>query len=251
MGESQVRREDDHGTEGAGPSSVAGRAREGRSSMLPDTVREDAPNTSKRSSRRSPDAKLEVIFDALKEVDWSLGDFLYYLFRVHNERGERVRRSGGHGSMVGRFLSGRSKYTAAHLIGFWLEDALGWPKQQDPEFGLRYSPDVPWKTIKHASVAITAMGVQLCKARLVREQRAVVKGANGLHGSGQGLRGRRELRWEDISKSTVTEVHAILKKHQPLSLHLIEKLATPSPRKNDAGTILPRRSRPPALVCIA
>ncbi|RDX45572.1 hypothetical protein OH76DRAFT_1407967 [Lentinus brumalis] len=146
---------------------------------------------------------------------------MYHVFRLHDKRGHPIRCDPSLGTKIGRFLSGRNKH-------------------------IQYSPDVEWHTIKHAGVAITAMAVQLCEKRIRREQKAAVKGSSGLHGSAVGKRGHRELRWEDIGKNTVAEAQKILSKFQPLSLHLIQSLATPAPRKSDASTSLPRTTRPPA-----
>ncbi|KAI0682739.1 hypothetical protein C8T65DRAFT_541512, partial [Cerioporus squamosus] len=147
--------------------------------------------------------------------------------------------------------SGRMNYTVSDIISFWLADHAGRPKKEgDGEFELKYSPMVDWKTIRHAFPALTSMAVQICEARLVKEQRLAVRRSNGLHGSAMGKRGHRELCWDDISSATVSEVQRILTKHQPLSLHLIERLATPAPRKNDLGMVIPRKTRPPDLIAV-
>ncbi|KAI1792869.1 hypothetical protein LXA43DRAFT_886661 [Ganoderma leucocontextum] len=136
---------------------------------------------------------------------WSLGDFMYHLFRTHDEHKNRVKRSQQHGSVVGNFLSGNTKYTPIQIVDFWLHDAAGQPKRSNPEFSLRYSPTVPYNTLKRACVALTAMSVQLCEKR--------------------------------ISK-TVAQVRDILTEHQPVTLHLLTQLASPLPYKNEHGVVV-------------
>lgn len=175
---------------------------------------------------------------------------MYNLFRNYDERGRLVLRGQRHGTIVGSFLSGRTKHKPIEIISYWLEDEAGRPKQTNSEYVLKYSPEANWRDIKHASVAITAMAVQLCMARMLREQKIAVRGQNGLHGSAVGIRGRRELSWKDISSKTVAETQDILKNHQPLAFRLLCALATPAKRKDDIvnGVIRVRKTRPPMLV---
>lgn len=118
------------------------------------------------------------------------------------------------------------------------------------EYALKYSATVDWKTIKHARTALTAMAVQLCALELIREQRRTVTGAQGLHGSAIGAHGHREISWSDIGSHTIGNVQKILSRHQPLATHLIQMLASPRQRHDEAGVLIVRKSRPPSLVCI-
>ncbi|KAI0353618.1 hypothetical protein OH77DRAFT_1406859 [Trametes cingulata] len=177
-----------------------------------------------------------------------VGEFLYYLFRTHDEHGLPVRRTPSHGSVVGRYLSGTTSHRPIELVGFWLRDSCGRPHKTSEEAELMYSPTVPYTTIKHARPALTSMCIQLCAKRMLSERAKAVKGSSGLHGSADGKHGHKELCWADISSDTVAHVQGILQAHQPLTLHLITQLATPKPYRNESGVMAVRKTRPPAIV---
>ncbi|KAI1781905.1 hypothetical protein LXA43DRAFT_1069593 [Ganoderma leucocontextum] len=184
----------------------------------------------------TPEEKVDFMFDQLKAINWTIGDLLYYVFCPDESK---IQHTLWHSTIIGMFLSGRTWHTAAQVVNFWLEDDIGRTKHDHTEFKWRYSPSKAWVSIKHADVAMTTMAVQLTEEHLVREQRFAVRGANGLHGSTLTERGRHELSWADISGRTVAE---------PLALHLVERLATPAPRKDVSGAVVIRKSRPANLV---
>ncbi|KAI9065081.1 hypothetical protein FKP32DRAFT_1533919, partial [Trametes sanguinea] len=136
----------------------------------------------------------------------------------------------------------------ADILSMWLHDQAGRPKRGSAESGQTYSIDKPWKELRHAREALTSMAAQLCKAKLLKEQRGAVHGSQGLHGSTPGIRGHRQLGWADIGQNTVSNVQEILQSKQPLTWKIVHALASPAPRKNDAGLIVARKSRPPSLV---
>ncbi|KAI1781902.1 hypothetical protein LXA43DRAFT_1105136 [Ganoderma leucocontextum] len=216
---------------------------------------EEAPastSSSKPKPRRNTEAKINFMLDALQEVNWTLGDFLYCLFRPpSNERRKKVPpRSVRHGTVVGTYLGGGMNHTVAELVGFWLEDPSSRAKRdsKDGEYGLKFSPSEPWKDMKHAHAALTSMAIQLCESHLVREQRIAVRGVNGLHGTAATARGHRRISWEDISSRTFAQVTDILSTHQPCTLHMVKRLATPTPRTDGAGDVIQRKRRPPDIV---
>ena len=194
--------------------------------------------------RRGWEEKLTEVLNLLKAMDWTIGEFLYHLFRLRDKHGQLLHRSQRHGTIVGMFLSGATRHSAAEIISFWLKDEAGRPSKETPDYAARYSPSVDWTTIRHAQPAITAMAVQLCEQQLIREQRVAVRGENGLHGSMISPNGHRQLCWKDIGKDTVSSVKKILMRHQPLAFHLLLRLATPRPRKDNHGNIVVRKSRP-------
>ncbi|KAI1790500.1 hypothetical protein LXA43DRAFT_973673 [Ganoderma leucocontextum] len=160
------------------------------------------------------------MLDALQEVNWTLGDFLYCLFRPpSNEPRKKVPpRSVRHGTVVGTYLGGGMNHTVAELVGFWLEDPSSRAKRdsKDGEYGLKFSPSEPWKDMKHAHAALTSMAVQLCESHLVQEQHIAVTN--------------------------------ILSTHQPCALHMVKRLATPTPRTDGVGDVIQRKRRPPDIV---
>ncbi len=206
--------------------------------------------------RRTPEEKITFMLDALKQINWTLGDFLYHFFRLPGTRDTESEnplqlvppRSVRHGSVLGRFLKGAMKHRVAELVGFWLDDPGGRPKPDNKEYPLKHSPSEPWKGMRHAHTALTSMAVQLCEAHLVREQRIAVRGVAGLHGSAPGARGHRQISWEDISSQTFSHAQEIFEEHQPCTFHVIKRLATPAPRKDESGDVILRKKRPPHIV---
>ncbi|KAI0368163.1 hypothetical protein BV20DRAFT_948539, partial [Pilatotrama ljubarskyi] len=154
------------------------------------------------------------VFSHLKSLDWTIGEFLYSAFRTHDDSGNIVRRDERHGTIIGMFLSGQTKRKPIQIINYWLEDHAGRPKMTNSEFTLRYSPNADWSEIKHASVAITAMAVQLTMERMLREQKTA----------------------------------DLLERHQPLTFHILRELATPAERRDESGKVMIRKTRPPTLV---
>ncbi|KAI0363120.1 hypothetical protein BV20DRAFT_984001, partial [Pilatotrama ljubarskyi] len=203
--------------------------------------------------RRKTDAdraaeKLNSVFSHLKSLDWTIGELLYTAFRTHDDDGNIVKRDERHGTIVGMFLAGRTKRKPIQIVNYWLKDEAGRPKMSNAEYSLGYSPDVDWKEIKHARIAITAMAVQLTLQRMLREQKTAVKGENGLHGSATGTRGHRQISWRDIGSHTVGHVQELLERHQPVTFRMVQALATPAERKDENGKVMIRKTRPPALV---
>ncbi|OSC96922.1 hypothetical protein PYCCODRAFT_1335561, partial [Trametes coccinea BRFM310] len=153
-----------------------------------------------------------------------------------------------HGTIVGTFLAGGMRHTVADILSMWLQDQAGRPKRGSAESGQMYSLDRPWEDLRHARVVLTSMAAQLCKKKLLTEQRSVVRGSQGLHGSAPGIRGHRQIGWGDIGQNTVADVEKILQEHQKLTWEFVLALASPASRKNDAGVVVERKSRPPSLV---
>ncbi|OSD03124.1 hypothetical protein PYCCODRAFT_1366450, partial [Trametes coccinea BRFM310] len=152
------------------------------------------------------------------------------------------------GSVVGQFLSGNTTHTPIEITSFWLRDVSGRPRKGTMESSLMFSPNVPYGTIKHARPALTSMCVQVCFERMLAERKKAVKGSNGLHGSAAARHGHRTLSWADINSGTVAQVQEMLQQHQPLTWHLMKRLASPAPYRDAHGLLVTRKSRPPELV---
>ncbi|PIL27740.1 hypothetical protein GSI_10893 [Ganoderma sinense ZZ0214-1] len=191
---------------------------------------------------------MNTVFDLLQSYRWSLGEFLYYVFRTHDAKGSSVKRSARHGSVVGNFLAGKNRHKAIEIVEFWVNDTAGRAKQDDPEFKHMYSPTLPYQNLKHARIAISAMCIQASMKQMRLERMRAVKGSSGLHGSAEGRRGRRQLSWEDIGSKTVSKVQDIIKTYQPVTYHIIKDLVSPRPYRNEHGVIAVRKTRPPEVV---
>lgn len=189
--------------------------------------------------------------ELLADIDWSIGDLLYHLFRTKDESGSPVSHSKALESSLSRFLGGRVLYTPIKIIQLWLDHPFSDPATTAQHHEPLYSFEKPYLKLKHAKAAITAMVVQVCEAALLREIQEAVRGRNGLHGSYPGVRGHRTIGWADIGTHTVDVVQQILERHQPLTLHLLTAIATPKKRRDSKHPGVNRKERPPRLVCLS
>ncbi|TCD64683.1 hypothetical protein EIP91_003797 [Steccherinum ochraceum] len=191
--------------------------------------------------------KLDFMLHMLKLVGWTVGEFLYTLFRVPD--GEWAR-SLSTGMVVSWFLRGQTAYTPIQIVEQWFKDPAGRPKPKSDEYTLMYSSRhvMPYIDIHHIRPALASFAVQVVEGRLAKEQRNAVKGPNGLHGSHRTERGRYEICWKDIGRHTVKTAQELAQEHQPLAWTLLLQLATPRPYKNENGVSVVRKTRPPELV---
>ena len=59
---------------------------------------------------KSVPEKLACIFAALLDVDWSLGDFLYFTFQMKDKDETDLKHSSQHAMYARNFLQGRTNY---------------------------------------------------------------------------------------------------------------------------------------------
>ncbi|KAI0730873.1 hypothetical protein C8Q76DRAFT_613345 [Earliella scabrosa] len=139
----------------------------------------------------------------LHEVDWTIGDFLYMLFRTKDANGQPVELDKGLETSLSKFLCGHTVHKPIEIVQLWLDHPFSHPATTAKHYEPLYSFDTPYLAVKHAKAAITSMAVQLCKELLLHEVRAAVRGRSGLHGSQDAGRGRKRLAWSDIGPHTV------------------------------------------------
>ena len=216
-------------------------------SALPTTA---SQSTTSRSRRLSPQEKLEAVLDYLHGLNWTLSEFLYYLFRLKDEHGQPVHRSQSHGITVQKFLSGKTTYKSIQIVDFWLRDPAGAPAKDSPAYGDMFSLRAAHLDVAYARPALTSMAMQLCSQKLLAEMRKAVRGSSGLHGSQVGKRGHMELACDDIGLHTLDKVKEVISKYQPVTFELLRILAAPELRKVD-GVAKERKTRPPELVSIS
>ncbi|KAF8239056.1 hypothetical protein L208DRAFT_1374943 [Tricholoma matsutake] len=90
--------------------------------------------------------KLDKVFGLLKEVNWTMGDLLYYAFHTKDEGRHKIKkRSQTHAKMASRFLGGFCKYGPAEIVEIWVKSPWGIPKrghwERDEIQSLGTSPD--------------------------------------------------------------------------------------------------------------
>ncbi len=121
--------------------------------------------------RRTSEQKVQEVLEKLKDLNWTLSEFLHALFRVKDAEGTSVRREQSPGVVCQKFLSGRTLYKPIDIIQDWLTHPGGRFSANSDEAELMYSLDVPYQQIKSVRPAITSMAIQLVKARLEKKQK--------------------------------------------------------------------------------
>ena len=129
--------------------------------MMPETPSHKPVNKAepaKRSYRGwwSVETKLAHILDAINETNWSLADFLYFTFRVKDEKTDDgvVHRTKRHASAVGRFMRGQDKYVVSDILQCWFQTPDGRPRTPS-EHEQMYSTSTPYSRICAARPANT------------------------------------------------------------------------------------------------
>ncbi len=134
----------------------------------------------KRKPKRTEEEKLEHMLGVLNKLTWTLSEFLYMLFRVKDDQGQKVTRNQKHVGIVSCFLGGATKYTVGQVLEAWLCDSSRKPHHNSAEHSAMFSPIALYSHQKHAHVAITA--AQLVLKELEREIQVVTRSDSGLQG---------------------------------------------------------------------
>jgi hypothetical protein len=181
--------------------------------------------------RRHPKEKLEIIFQAFAEVNWTLSEVLYQLFCVKDEDGKEIHRTDRHSKYTEHFLQGMGKYTAGMILECWLKSPDGRHSNVSSTTDLMYSTSTLYTEIKNARAALTSFAVQVVHSRLVAEAKQAMKPSSGLHASAK--KGSQHIEWSDIGTATVSKVSQIIMMHQPLTWYYMMSIAQPENRGSD------------------
>ncbi|KAJ6616142.1 hypothetical protein B0H10DRAFT_1949352 [Mycena sp. CBHHK59/15] len=182
----------------------------------------------KRKPVRTDAQKIESILDAIQEQRWSLGCFLYNIFRIKDAKGNPIHRSPAHSQMVSIFLAGRGKKTVANIITEWMAHADGRIPETSPNWDLMYSTTIPYNEIRPVRAALTAFSTQTI---------------------GKKKHPETKLCREDFGDATIPRVKLVIEREQAVTLYLCNNIAMRKPRKRD-GVILERKTRPADTVII-
>lgn len=200
--------------------------------------------TSTRKPPRSHVEKLDAILVCILEQGWTLGMFLVCLFVLLDKHGQPIMRSRRHAMMVSSFLAGRTTHTPAHILDAWMKSPDGRIDRDSPDRHLLYSTTVPFTEIAPVRGALTSFASQLVAKELVREAQSAVKGSSGLHASVNSKVDVKKIHWADIGAATIPHVAGILRKHQPLTWHLVSNIAMRKPRVREGVLVPVRKIRP-------
>ncbi|KAJ7430967.1 hypothetical protein B0H11DRAFT_1763123 [Mycena galericulata] len=161
-----------------------------------------------------------MILTTIQEQDWSLGCFLYNMFRTKDTKGKEIHRSTAHAQMVSIFLAGRGKRTVADIISEWMTHPDGRIPKLSPNRDLLYSTTVPYTDIGPVRAALTAFSTQTMGKKVADEAESA-----------------------DFGESTIPRVQSVIEDKQPVTLYLCKNIAMRKPRTRE-GVVLHRKSRP-------
>ncbi|KAF8953464.1 hypothetical protein BDZ97DRAFT_1679448, partial [Flammula alnicola] len=77
--------------------------------------------------RRNDQEKLREVFKVIEGTGWTLGEFLYHVFRTKDKSGDDIHRDKSHAHYVSHFLQEESEYTPAMILGAWYKHSGRFP----------------------------------------------------------------------------------------------------------------------------
>ncbi|KAJ7752307.1 hypothetical protein B0H16DRAFT_1265379, partial [Mycena metata] len=92
--------------------------------------------------------KIELILGTIQTENWTLGYFLYQIFRAKDNEGGEIHRSSTHSQMVSIILAGRSNKSVADIIAEWMAHPDGRIPADSTNSDLLYSTTVPYTDIR-------------------------------------------------------------------------------------------------------
>lgn len=196
--------------------------------------------TNDKRSWRSVKDKVEGVLDLLRSYSWSIGDFLYYVFSMHDRKEKPFEPTPRHIQMVAKFLTGETDVGTSKVLELWLRSPYGLPPESNPERHMLYSTEVNYQEIKYARPAITSFAAQIVLAKLVKDATKTVKRDGGLHTFTSGS--NETISRYDSGAQVFGEAMGIFQAKMPLAWHYLMTLAMPN---EQAST---RDRRPPRYV---
>jgi hypothetical protein len=103
-----------------------------------------------------------------------------------------------------------------------------------------YSTTSVYTSIKPGRAALTAFAAQIIEKKLIQEARNAVHPHSGLHATSK-KRGTQKVEWAEVGASTVSHVEDIIKRCQPLTWTLLNRIAG---SKDGEAVSVVRKHRP-------
>ncbi|KAJ8095787.1 hypothetical protein PM082_022894 [Marasmius tenuissimus] len=213
------------------------------------------PRQTRTKQRLSASEKLDLVLEAIKDVHWTVGDFLYHLFR---HKGDNEEHSPLYYQMVSKFLGGLTSKRLSHVLNEIIHDPWGIPKQGSKDRSRMFATDVTFLDNKAGRPALTSFAAQLVGEEMEKEVKRAVKKENGLHATKNSARDLIEGDPDGVS--ALEKAKGILKKNMPLSFNTLHSMASPHKRNRrshakaakDDSTMKapPANHRPPELVSV-
>lgn len=203
--------------------------------------------------------KLERILLLLHELGWTIGDFLWYLFRVYEPDGKtKVNRSVRQRALVAHFMSGQTKRAFADILELFYAHPSGQPRSAHTERALMFKQKPIYTQISYARPVLSCFAAQICGDRVSRDAIRAVKPQAGLHAhvslpravvpvhATAPVHQRPLVTRRDIGRNVVEKVHGIVSKECSLLYDLATRAADKRPGQVTAVRVL----RPTKIVSL-
>ncbi|KAJ7613612.1 hypothetical protein DFH06DRAFT_1014822 [Mycena polygramma] len=175
---------------------------------------------------------MHVILDTIQAQGWSLGQFLYNVFR---STGRDANRSQRHAQMASAFLGGRGKFTPSSLLNCWMKSPDGVLSADSPHLAQMFSTETPYTEIGPIRPALTSFALQTVGTFFARRAEDAIKAS--------------KLTWAKFGADTISTVGDILDHHLSAAWYLMDKIAMRKPRTRE-GVVVQRKTRPSSGVII-
>ena len=138
------------------------------SDIPPSLTNSEEPKRKKRAygPRRSTADKLAIIFNAIRDVKWTLGEFLYHTFQTKDKNGLDIKRTTQHAMYATHFLQGETSYSVGTILECWYLSSDGRVHEGLAEDVSLYSTTSVYTSIKPARAALTAFAAQIIEKKI-------------------------------------------------------------------------------------
>ncbi|KAJ7691191.1 hypothetical protein B0H17DRAFT_1133962 [Mycena rosella] len=201
-----------------------------------------------RQSHRFDDEKMKNVLDAIKSQGWTLGEFLYRLFRCKDE--DQATRSNQHAQIVSKFFKVEGDYRPSDILTCWMTNPYGAIPANSPPSTDMYSTTTPYTAIRSVRPALTSFALQTVGEHLARGAEKVVQGSSGLHTSVKSRDAVKQLKWVRLGSDTISVVGDVIESHLAAAWYLMDPIAARNHRTRDGVKLPPRKSRPSRGVII-
>jgi hypothetical protein len=181
-----------------------------------------------------------VILDCIRDAGWSLSDFLFYLFRMEEERPDGLRpveRASQHARMVTSLLNGASKPRMGIIIDLIHHNSARVNYRQGDKTMMSnvFSPSVAFQDIEHAWPALSTWAVHLVAELVSAEAKVMIAPETGLHLRARGKDDRTRQRnhgpratWDAVNTFSLQKLQDMAEAHAPAMWHIISSYVNPS-----------------------
>jgi hypothetical protein len=196
--------------------------------------------SSKMNNRGLNQAKEDNPIVSVQDVGWSLSEFLFYLFRMEEERPDGLRpveRESQHARMITALLNGASKPRMGIIIDLIHRNSayVNYRQGDKTMTSNVFSPSVAFQDIEHSWPALSTWAVHLVAELVSAEAKVMIAPETGLHlrarGKDDATRQRNHgprATWDAVNTFSLQKLQETAEAHAPTMWHIISSYVSPS-----------------------